>query len=168
MRLQDPNFDKRAYFKKLESFIYLLLMAPLIFFGWAFLEQQQAGGLRSVAFRESDYMFHAVMGIAVAYVLMRTLGTWKRDVLRALESTPQLDVKLQRLQRPIIFRNLMWAIGAAISSYGLYDKGDMVYALVFTIFLLLITTNRPTGRYFAKLLKLKGEEREWIEDRKIP
>ena len=168
MRLQDPNFDKRAYFRKLESYIYLLLMAPLIFFGWAFLEQQKMGGLRSEAFREDDLMFHGVMGIAVGYILMRTVGTWKRDILRALEETPQLDVKLQRLQKPIIYRNLMWSLGAAVCAYGLYDKGDMVYALVFTIFLLLITTNRPSGRYFAKFLKLKGEEREWMEDRKIP
>ncbi len=168
MRLEDPDFDKRAYFKKLESYIYLLLMAPLIFFGWAFLQQQQAGGLKSVALEKADMMFHGVMGIAVVYIIMRTVGTWRRDVLRALEHTPQLDVKLKRLQKPIIYRNLLWALGAAVGAYGLYDRGDMIYALVFTVFLLLITTNRPSGRYFAKFLRLKGEERKWMEDSKIP
>ena len=168
MRLEDPEFDKRAFLKKLESYIYLLLMLPLIFFGWAFLEREKAGGLRSVMFDEPDIMFHAVMGIGVGYILMRTVGTWKRDVLRALEDTPQLDVKLQRLFKPIVYRNLMWALGAAIGAYGIYDKGDMIYALVFTIFLLLITTNRPSGRYFSRFLGLRGEEKDWMEDRKIP
>ena len=168
MRLEDPEFDKRAFFKKLESFIYLLLMLPLIFFSWAFLERQKAGGLRSVGFEESDYMFHAVMGVAVGYLLMRTILTWRRDMLRALEDTPELDVKLQRLFKPILYRNIMWVMGAAVGAYGIYDKGDMVYAMVFTLFLLLITTNRPTGRYFARFLKLKGEEKAWMEDQKIP
>jgi len=168
MRLEDPEFDKLAFFKKLESYIYLILMLPLILFGWAFLEQQHAGGLRSVVFDEPDIMFHSVMGIGVGFILMRTLLAWRRNALRSLDDTPELDVKLQRLFKPIIYRNVMWALGAVIGAYGLYDKGDMVYAMVFTLFLMLITTNRPTGRYFAKLLKLKGEEKTWIEDRKIP
>lgn len=168
MKLQDPEFDKRAYLKKLESYIYLLLMLPLVFFGWAFLEREKAGGLRSVMFQRDDFMFHAVMGMAVAYILMRTVATWKRDVRRSLEDVAALDVKLQMLFKPILYRNVLWALGAAVGGYGIYAKGDMIYALVFTIFLLLITTNRPSGAYFSKLLKLKGDERTWMEDRKIP
>lgn len=168
MKLKDPDFDKRAYFKKLESYGYLLLMPPLVFFGLAFLERQKTGGLRSVVFEEPDMLFHAVMATAVVYLLMRTFGTWKREILRVLEDTPELDVKLRRMQKPLIYRFGLWALGAAVGAYGLYEKGDMVYALVFTVFMLLITTNRPCGRYFSKFLGLKGEEKKWMEDRKIP
>jgi hypothetical protein len=40
----------------------------------------------------------------------------------------------------------------------------MVYAIVFMVFMVLITANRPTGRYFSKFLGLKGDEKKWMED----
>ena len=163
MELSDPQFDKNSFFKKLESVTYLLLVAPLMAFGWVFLEKNQDGSLRSVIFENPDLMFHGVMLIGVGYVLMRTTATWGRDMRKATEPFKELDIKLTMLRRPIIYRNVLWAIGAGIGAYGLYEKGDMVYALVFSIFLILITANRPTGRYFARLLKLKGEERKWME-----
>ena len=114
-------------------------------------------------FDNPDLMFHGVMGIGVGYIVMRTTATWNRDMRKATEPFKELDVKLKMLRKPILYRNVLWAFGAAIGAYGLYEKGDMVYAMVFTVFLVLMTANRPTGRYFAKLLKLKGEERQWME-----
>ncbi len=163
MHLSDSNFDKDGFFKKMESIIYLLLALPLVGFGWALLEKEKEGSLRSVFFEDPDLMFHGVMGIGVAYILMRTTATWARDMRKATEPFKELDVKLLMLKTPIIYRNSLWAIGAAIGAYGLYEKGDMVYALVFTIFLILITANRPTGRWFAKLLQLRGDDKKWIE-----
>lgn len=163
MNLSDPEFDKYSYFKKLESVVYLFLALPLMAFGWVFLEKERSGGLRSVFFENPDLMFHGVMGIGVGYILMRTTATWSRDMRKATEPFKELDVKLTMLRKPIIYRNILWAIGAVIGAYGLYEKGDMVYAMVFTIFLIMITANRPTGRYFSKLLKLKGDEKKWME-----
>lgn len=163
MKLKNPDFDKKASFKKMEMFIYLMLMAPMVFFAWAFLEREKQNGLRSVFFEDPDILFHAVMMAGVAYVLMRTVTTWKRDVLKALESTPELDVKIERLVKPIIYRNLLWALGASIGAYGIYEKGDMIYAMVFMLFMVLITANRPSGRYFSKFLRLKEEEKKWME-----
>ena len=168
MKLETPDFDKRAYLKKLESLVYLILMVPLFVFAFVYLETEQRGGLRSSMPDQADWMFHGVMGTAVVYILMRTVGTWRRDIVRALEDTPQLDVKLQRLFKPIIYRNILWALGAGVGAYGIYEKGDMLYAAVFTLFLVLITTNRPTGKYFSRFLRLKGEEKAWMEDRKLP
>lgn len=162
VRLEDDQFDKRAYFRKIESIVYVMLAVPLIAFAWVFLEKEQAGDLRAVFFEEPDYMFHAVMFIGVGYVLMRTVLTWKRDVLNALKRIEALDTKLKMLMRPIIERNLLWAFGAGIGAYGLYEKGDMIYALVFTMFLLLITSNRPSAYYFIKLLKLNKEEKDFL------
>jgi len=163
LKLENPEFDKKAYFRKLESIVYLLLAFPLIGFGWVFLEKEKSGGLRVTFFEDPDMMFHAVMFAGVAYVFMRTIGTWKRDLLRGLEGVDELDVKLQMMQKPIIARNFLWAFGGAIGAYGLYEKGDMIYAIVFTAFLLLMTTNRPSAQYFSRFLKLKGEEKEWIK-----
>ena len=162
MKLQNPDFDKRSFFKTLESIVYLLLVLPLVAFGWVFLEKERTGGLRSVFFEDPDLVFHGAMAIGVGYVLIRTLGTWNRDMRKAVEPFQEMDVKLTMLRKPIIYRNMMWAFGAAIGAYGLYEKGDMVYALVFTIFLVLMTANRPSGQYFDKLLRLKGEEKDWM------
>lgn len=163
MNLSDPEFDKYSYFKKLESVVYLFLALPIMAFGWVFLEKERSGGLRSVFFENPDLMFHGVMGIGVGYILMRTTATWSRDMRKATEPFKELDVKLTMLRKPIIYRNILWAIGAVLGAYGLYEKGDMVYAMIFTIFLIIITANRPTGRYFSKLLKLKGDEKKWME-----
>ncbi len=162
MKLSDPNFDKRRFIKSLESTVYLFLVLPLIAFGWVFLEKERVGGLRATFFDNTDLMFHSVMAIGVGYILMRTLATWKPDILKALAKTEALDVKMAALRKPIIYRNVMWAMGAGVGAYGLYEKGDMVYAIVFTLFLLLITSNRPSEHYFVKFLKLKGEEKEWM------
>ncbi|MFY0594704.1 hypothetical protein [Roseivirga sp.] len=162
MVLNDPEFNKDKFIKSLESVIYLFLVIPLILFGWVFLEKEKAGGLRSVVFEDPDIMFHSVMAIGIGYVLMRTIATWKKDILKALERTKEIDVKLKAVRKPIIYRNIMWSIGAGICAYGLYEKGDMVYAIVFTLFLVLITTNRPSTRYFVKFFKLKGEEKDWM------
>lgn len=163
MHLSDSEFDKNAFFKKLESIVYLLLSLPLLFFGWVLLEREKAGTLRSVFFDDPDLMFHGVMAIGVGYILMRTTATWSREMRKATEPIRELDLKMKMLQKPIIYRNVMWAIGAAIGAYGLYEKGDMVYALIFTVFLIMMTANRPSGRWFAKLLKLRGDEKKWME-----
>ena len=162
VKLENPDFDKKAFFKKLESLVYLMLAIPLIAFGWVFLEKEKAGELRVTFFEDPDLMFHAVMFIGVAYVFMRTIGTWKRDVLKGLEGVEEMDVKLQMIRKPLIARNLLWSFGALIGAYGLYDKGDMVYAIVFTTFLLLITSNRPSAHYFVRFFKSKGEEKDWF------
>ncbi len=163
MNLNNPEFDKNSFFKKLESVIYLLLSVPLLAFGWVLLEKESDGSLRSVIFEDPDLMFHGVMAIGVGYVMMRTTATWARDMRKATEPFKELDVKLSMLKRPIIYRNVLWAIGAGIGAYGLYEKGDMIYAMVFTVFLILMTANRPSGRYFSNLLKLKGDEKKWME-----
>ncbi len=162
MKLADAEFDKNRFLRSLESIVYLFLALPLAAFGWVFLEKEKAGELRSVFFENPDVMFHSVMGIGVGYILMRTVATWKKDVLRALERVEEIDSKLKMVQKPIIYRNLMWALGAGIGAYGLYEKGDMVYAIVFTLFLLLITSNRPSSKYFVKLFKLREEEKDWM------
>lgn len=162
MKLENQDFDKKAFLRRLESIVYLMLTIPLVGFGWVFLEKEKAGGLRVTFFEDPDLMFHAVMFMGVAYVFMRTIGTWKRDVRKVVDGIEEIDRKLQVLQKPIIARNFLWAFGAAIGTYGLYEKGDMVYAIVFTAFLLLITTNRPSAQYFVKFLQLKGEEKNWM------
>ena len=160
--LEDSDFDKKAFLRKLEAIVYLMLALPLIGFAWVFLEKERSGTLRSVFFEDPDLMFHAVMFIGVAYVLMRTVLTWKKDVMKGLEGIEALDIKLQMMRKPIISRNILWAFGAIIGAYGLYEKGDMVYAIVFTLFLLLITSNRPSVYYFVRFLKLKGDEKDWM------
>ena len=164
MQLNDPNFDKNKFTKKLESIVYAMFVVPLVFFGYAFLEREGSDGLRSVFFEDPDVLFHAMMAAGVGYVLFRTVLTWKRDALRILKQVPELDVKLQKMYKPIIHRNLLWAFGAFIGAYGLYEKGDMVYALVFSVFLILLTANRPSPAYFSKFFGLKGEEKKWMEE----
>ena len=166
MQLSDPEFDVDKFSKRLESIVYLIFLGPLIFFAFAFLERESAGGLRSVFFEDPDILFHGVMVAGIGYILMRTSFTWKQDLLKALESTPELDVKIKRLRWPLIYKNILWSFGAGIGAYGLYKKGDMVYAIVFSLFLILITSNRPSAKYFVKFFKLKGEDKKWIEGRK--
>lgn len=163
MKLNDPNFNKTGFLKSLETVIYLLFVLPLSAFGWVLLEKEKTKGLRVVFFEDTDFMFHGTMGLAIIYILMRTLSTWKKQVQSLLKNIPESDEKLRMVRKPVIYRNLLWNFGAGIGAYGLYEKGDMVYAIIFTVFLLLITTNRPTAKYFVKLLRLKGEERKWIE-----
>lgn len=162
VKLENPDFDKKSFIKKLESIIHLILVLPLVGFAWVFLEKEKAGTLRSTFFDQPDIMFHSVMLIGVGYVLMRTIGTWKRDLLKSLEGVEKLDLKLQMVKKPIIYRNLLWAFGAAIGAYGLYEKGDMFYALVFSVFLILLTANRPSPNYFIKFFKLTGADKDWM------
>lgn len=164
MKLANPNFDKRNYLKRLETIVYLFLVLPLTFFGWVFLEKEKTGGLRSeFSLEQADMFFHLTMLTAITYVLMRTLVSWKKKMTEPLSDVETLDEKLRMLFRPILWRNFLWSIGAGIAAYGLHARGDMFYALFFTAFLVLITANRPSGRYFAKLLQLKGEEKKWME-----
>lgn len=163
MQLNDPDFNVDKFCKRLETVVYLMFVLPLAFFGFAFLERESTGGLRSVFFEDPDIMFHGVMAAGIGYILMRTVSTWRKDTLLMLEPIKELDLKLQSLRRPLIYKNLLWAFGAGIGAYGLHEKGDMVYAIVFSLFLILITANRPSPKYFIKFFKLKGEEKEWME-----
>jgi hypothetical protein len=163
MLLNNPEFDVDKFSKKLETVVYLIFVIPLGFFGYAFLEKESSGELRSVFFDDPDVLFHTVMAAGVGYILMRTVSTWKRDMLRLLEATRELDLKLVRMRKPLIYKNLLWSFGAGIGAFGLYEKGDMVYAIVFSLFLILITANRPSPKYFVIFFKLKGEEKKWVE-----
>ena len=162
MTLSNSDFDKYSFMKRLESINYLMLSVPLVFFGWVFLEKERVGSLRSEFWSNPDLMFHAVMLVGIGYIYNRTLLGWKSTIMKGLEQTRELDLKLKKMAKPIIWRNALWAIGGMISSYGLYEKGDMFYAIFFTSFLILITANRPSGHYFVKFFNLKGEEKKWM------
>ncbi len=140
-----------------------MLAVPLVLFGWAFLEKESKNALRTDFWNEPDLMFHGAMMVGMLYVLNRTLISWKSTVNRGLKETVEIDEKLRKLRKPLIWRSILWTFGAVIATYGLYEKGDMFYTLFFTIFLVLITGNRPNGQYFSKLLQLKGEEKKWME-----
>ena len=163
MKLENPDFDKHTFLKRLESIVYLTLVGPLIFFGWVFLERESNGELKNEIWENPDFMFHGAMLIGIFYVFSRTLVQWKSTVLKPLKNVKALDVKLRSLRKPVLWRNVMWAVGATISTYGLYVKGDMFYVMFFTIFLVLITANRPSGTFFIKLLQLKDEEKKWMQ-----
>lgn len=135
----------------------------MVFFGYAFLEREKEGGLRSVVMEDPDILFHGVMAAGIGYILMRTIFSWRKEMRNALKRTPELDMKLIRLKKPLLYRGFMWTLGGFIGAYGLYEKGDMIYALVFSIFLILITANRPSPGYFVKFFELKGEEKKWME-----
>jgi len=164
MTLENSDFDKRAYLKRLESLVYLMLATPLAFFGWVFLDRESNGKLKTSFWDNPDLLFHGAMLIGIFYVFSRTTVRWKSTVLSTMKKERSLDIKLQRLSKPILWRNFMWAFGAAISSYGLYVKGDMFYVMFFTIFLVLITANRPSANFFIKLLQLKDEEKKWMQE----
>jgi hypothetical protein len=163
MNLENPEFDQRAYLKRLESKIYLTLVAPLTFFGWVFLDRESSGQLKTSFWDNPDLMFHGAMLIGIVYVLSRTLLKWKSTALESLKRVKTIDVKLRSLGKAILYRNILWAIGAMIAAYGLYVKGDMFYVMFFTIFLVLITANRPSANYFIKFFQLKEEEKEWMQ-----
>lgn len=163
MNLENPEFDPRAYLKRIESLVYLMLVAPLTFFGWVFLDKESSGQLKTSFWENPDLMFHGAMLIGIFYVLSRTLLKWKSTALDALKRTKALDVKLRSLGKAVLWRNVMWAIGGMIAAYGLYVKGDMFYVMFFTVFLVLITANRPSANYFIKFFNLKEEEKEWMQ-----
>lgn len=162
MKLADDNFDKDKFIKQLESLVYLMLAFPLLAFGYVLLEKEAANELRSVVMENPDWLFHGLMAIGVVYVLYRTLVGWGQQIRRYVEREECIDKRLKMLKRPLLYRNFLWVLGAFVGVYGLYEKGDMLYALIFTIFLILISVNRPTGRYFAHLLKSKKEESDWL------
>lgn len=162
MKLADDNFDKDKFIKQLESLVYLMLAFPLLAFGYVLLEKEAANELRSVVMENPDWLFHGLMAIGVVYVLYRTLVGWGQQIRRYVEREECIDKRLKMLKRPLLYRNFLWVLGAFVGVYGLYQKGDMLYALIFTIFLILISVNRPTGRYFAHLLKSKKEESDWL------
>ena len=163
--LANPDFNKSAYLKRLESINYLMLMLPMAFFGWVFLEKEFQGDLKTSFWDNPDLIFHGAMLIGIFYVFSRTLVSWKSTALKVLKKVKPLDEKLEKLRKPFTWRSMLWTIGAGISTYGLYVKGDMFYVIFFTIFLVLITANRPTGLYFSKFLKLKDEEKKWMEQK---
>lgn len=162
MKLADDNFDKDKFIKQLESLVYLMLAFPLLAFGYVLLEKEAANELRSVVMENPDWLFHGLMAIGVVYVLYRTLVGWGQQIRRYVEREECIDKRLKMLKRPLLYRNFLWVLGAFVGVYGLYEKGDMLYALIFTIFLILISVSRPTGRYFAHLLKSKKEESDWL------
>lgn len=162
MKLADDSFNKQRFIRRLESLVNLMLAFPLVAFGYVLLEKEASNELRSVIMENPDWLFHGVMVTAVVYVLYRTVLGWGQQIRKFVEGENCLDTQLKMIKRPLLYRNFLWVLGAFVGVYGLYEKGDMFYALIFTIFLVLISANRPTGRYFATLLKLKKEERDWM------
>ena len=164
MNLQNPEFDKHSYLRKLESAVYLMLAVPLLFFFWVYLEREKVGSLRTVFFEGTDWLFHGGVLFAVLLISYYTTVGWKKRSLLKISELKALDEKLTRLQKPVMVRNLLWVCGSMLAAAGLYFKGDMFYAIVFTVFLVLITANRPSAGFFVRLLQLKGEERKWMDD----
>ena len=154
------DLDGKNYLQKLQTFAYLSLGVPLIFFIYIYLESS-VDGLEEII----PSQYHVTILVPVLIVclplLYWNLKKFKRSVEQSSEKTKLRD-KLKLYQLANNSRFLTYAICAMVICIAFFLTNFQAFAALYGIMLVLFSINNPSARRIVQDLKLKGKEKEIV------
>ena len=142
------------YFNKLQSALFLLLIAPLLVFIALYVF---VNGMPPDPRSEYFIIFPAVV---LTDWLMAVIIFNKK--IKSVRNEQGLGAKLAKYFSIAIVRYSLLSAGSLILALGLYLSGSDLFIVLYAVGLVLSTIVWPTGRRVCHDLRLKGDEREMV------
>jgi hypothetical protein len=150
----------KIYLQKLQTFAYLCLGLPLLFFIYSYLESSVDELIPLVPIAYNVFVFFPVL-ILTSGTLFLGAKSFKSSKLRATEIS-DFNHKLQVYQKASNTRFLSYGISTLLVTIGFYITNYQPFAILFGIMMVLFSINNPSTRKIVTDLKLKGEEKKAI------
>ena len=154
------QLDGKTYLQKLQTFAYLSLGIPLLFFIYIYLESSID---QLVEIIPSRYHVSLLVPFVVLVLLLLYWNQkkYKSSMLLTLQK-PELREKLRLYQQASNMRFFIYGICSLKISIGFYLTDFEPFAALFGIMLVLFSIHNPNTRRIVRDLKLKDKYREII------
>lgn len=147
------------YFQKLHNILYAIVLAPVLCFGYIYLE---AGyGSRPMAVPEpGDMLSYGVIFLQVA-LLAVSLGTFSKK-LRAVRNLEGLRAQLNAYGRATIFRFVLVGVIACLGVAGLWLTENPIHVGLFVLLMIILSFWWPSPNKLSRDLRLQRDEWEIV------
>jgi len=152
--------DIKSNFRRLERNVLILTGLPLPLFAFAYLyTTSRSMELDLPLFPE--LLNSVMMGLVVGLLVVQWLH-FHRGIKKTRVSTASLDDRLHNYKELTISRFWkLFAIGL-MCGVGLLFYENPGYTIAYAVTLIYVSLGKPTPDRIAKLLRLKGEEKDLV------
>ena len=154
MRFSSP----REFFYKLYNVLYVIVLLPLLLFGFLYLNFRSEDLLANHNYSVASYMMIlSAYGAIVGYSFWMF---WNKIKLARRHS--ELNEKMEQYAKLTIARYVILAFTGLLLAAGLFLTKDQIFVVLFVVSLIVLSLVWPTSRKVSKDLKLRNEERETV------
>jgi len=155
-----PQLTGKTYLQHLQTFAYICLGTPLLFFIYLYLESSV--DRLDPAFG-AEYNWYIFIPIFLLGLFLTYIGTLRYNSSRKLAmSQKNFKDKLQLYKNASNTRFLFYGISTLLITIGFYLTNFKPFAVMFGIMIVLFSINNPNARKIVTALKLKEEEKKII------
>jgi len=149
----------REYFQKLYNILYAIVLAPVLCFGYVYLEAGYGTSPMSAPAAE-DVLSYVVILFQMALVIA-SLGTFSKK-LKALRNIEGLRERLNAYGRATIIRFILVSVTAFLGVAGLLFAANPIHVGLFVLLMILLSFWWPSPHKLSRDLRLGREERELV------
>jgi hypothetical protein len=152
----------KTYLQKLQTFAYVCLGIPLLFFIYFYLESS-VDQLEPIFSPEYNwYIFVPSFVLALSLIFFGASRYNSTKEMAATQSSFKDKLKLYQTANNTRF--LFYGISTTIITLGFYLTNFKPFTAMFGIMIVLFSINNPNARKIVTALKLKDEEKKIILD----
>lgn len=150
----------KTYLQKLQTFAYLCLGTPLIFFIYLYLESSVDELIPKIEEVYNPYLFlpSGIICVALIYFNFKSYNSTLEDA----RSKKKLKEKLSIYRTASNRRFIVFGICSGILAAGFYLTNFQAFAALFAIMIVLFSIYNPSSRRIVNDLRLKDEEKKVI------
>lgn len=149
----------REYFQKLHNILYVIVLAPVLSFGYVYLEAGY-GARPMPAPDPGDFLSYALLFLLTALVVAAAVTFSKK--LNAIRSIAGMAGRLEAYGRATIIRFVLAAAAGFLGVAGLLITANPLHAGLFVFLMILLSVWWPSPRKLCRDLRLGKEERELV------
>ncbi len=150
----------KTYLQKLQTFAYVCLGIPLLFFIYLYLESSVERLVPLISEEQILYLFFPLLIVSILLVYAAN------KKFKSINSSAILETdflrKLIAYQKANNTRFLYYGISTLLITIGFYITNFQPLAALFGIMIVLFSINNPNQRKIVKDLKLKDPEKTII------
>lgn len=155
-----PQQTGKTYLQQLQTFAYLCLGIPLLFFIYLYLESSVD---RLEPAFGAEYDWHIFIPIFLLALFLTYIGSSRYNSSRQQAmSQKNFKDKLQLYKNASNTRFLFYGISTSLITIGFYLTNFKPFAVMFGVMIVLFSINNPNARKIVTALKLKEEEKKII------
>lgn len=152
--------NSKDYLRQLTTIAYLNMSIPLLLFGWLYLEASTHRLEPRVDPKNIVWIFSILTLMSVFLLYLGNKLYYQK--LSIAQSINTLVEKLLIYKKAVYWRFLFFGIAGLIITLGIYITASELFAISFSIVIVLFSINNPSLIRIAKALKLKDKEKEII------
>lgn len=149
----------REYLQKLHNLLYAIVLAPVLFFGYIYLEAGY-GSRPMPTPKPGDVLSYAVIFLQVA-LLIASLATFSKR-LRAIRNLEGLRARLDAYGKATMMRFVFMSAIAFLGVAGLLFTENPIHVGLFVLLMIVLSFWWPSPNKISRDLRLKRDEREVV------